>query len=67
MSDNVSLALGFCMRNIWQGLLQYHIFVAKRQATSLFNKIFDTLLHVRQIMPPNDYICDVLMARTLAL
>ena len=53
------------MRNIWPGL--HHIFIAKRQATSLFNKILDTLLHAQQVMPPDDYICDGLMVRTLAL
>ena len=25
------------------------------------------LLHAQKVMPPNDYICDVLMVRTLAL
>ena len=67
MSDYVSLGLGFCMRKIWPGLLKYHISTAKQQSTSLFNKILDTLLDAQQFMPPNDYICDVLMIRILAL
>ena len=48
-------------------MLSYHIFVAKRQATAFFNKILDTLLHAQQVMPPNEYICDVLMVHILAL
>ena len=67
MSGYVSLALGFFMRTIWPGLLQYHIFGAKLHSTSLFNKILDTLLHAQQVMLPNDYICDVLMVQILAL
>ena len=42
-------------------------FVAKQQTTSLSNKVLDMLLHAQQVLPPNDYICDVLLVRTLVL
>ena len=56
MADYVSLALGFCIEENLARLALVSHFAAKRQATSLFNKILDTLLHAQQVMPPNDYI-----------
>ena len=45
----------------------HYCLVAKQQTTSLSNKVLDMLLHAQQVMPPNDYICDVLLVGTLVL
>ena len=66
MSEYVSLAAFLYEENLAR-LVLVSVFYAKRQATSLFNKILDTLLHAKNVMPPYDYICDVLMVPILAL
>ena len=46
---------------------EHHFFVAKQQTTSLSNKVLNMLLHAQQVMPCNDYICDVFLVQTLVL
>ena len=46
--------------NVARLALIISFFVAKQQATLLSIKDLDMLLHAQQVMPPNDYICDVL-------
>ena len=42
-----------------QSRFYLHSFVAKQQATLLSIEVLDSLLYAPQVMPLNDYICDV--------
>ena len=55
----------FSMRFFYEENPTRFFFVAKQQAASLSLKYLDMLLHAQQVMPPNKYICDVKIVRTL--